>query len=100
MKKAEVDLNRETAGIKNQGAGNSPLLEASGNGASGMSSSGGIKTQSEERGRIEKVAGRKRIPPVLDRWPHEAKIPTGELGKGEQEDSTETEPEGKENQSR
>ena len=52
MKKAEADLNRETASIKNQGARNSPLLGASGNCASGMSSSGGIKTQYEERGKI------------------------------------------------
>ena len=65
-----------------------------------MSSSGSIRTQSEERGRIEKVEEKKRIRSVLDRWPHEAKIPTSELSKREQEESTETEPEGKENQSK
>ena len=48
IKKVEADLIRETADIKNQGAGNSPLLGASDKDAFGSSSMGGIKTQSEE----------------------------------------------------
>ena len=63
MKKAEAELNREAANKKNQGAVNSPLLGASGKGVSCPTSSGGTKTQSEESGRIEQLAGRKKDAP-------------------------------------
>ena len=89
IKKAEASLIRETANVKNQGAGNSPLLGASDQDASGLSSRGGVNTQSEERGRIEKRRGTKRILTVLDRWPHEANNPTRDPSQGEQEDPTE-----------
>ena len=50
MKKATADLIRDSGKIKNQGAANSPLLGASGSGASKLTSDGDTDPHPEVRG--------------------------------------------------
>ena len=61
LKKAEADLNREAANIKNQGAGNSCLVGASGNGLSCSTPNGDTKAQSEESGGLSVRKARKGL---------------------------------------